>query len=58
MSREIKLDNEFYYEMEKFSLVAQGTLTGDYKIIEKDSFGYMIVMCNENGGKFIIKPQQ
>ena len=53
----ITLENEFYYEMKNFNLVAQGELTGDYQIIEEDSFGYMIVRCNEEGAYFIIKQQ-
>ncbi len=53
----ITLKNEFYYEMENFNLVAQGELTGDYQIVEEDSFGYMIVRCNEEGAHFIIKQQ-
>ena len=51
----ITLENEFYYEMEKFTLVAQGTLTGEFKVVEKDSFGYTIVLDLEDGMSYIIK---
>ena len=49
----ITLQNEFYYESENFTLVAQGQLTGTYKVIEKDSFGYTIV--EDEDGQYIIE---
>ena len=51
----IKLQNEFYYESENFTLVAQGELTGTYKVIEQDSFGYTIV--EDEDGQYIIEKQ-
>tara|TARA_R110002049_G_scaffold21986_1_gene79491 strand:- start:18 stop:179 length:162 start_codon:yes stop_codon:yes gene_type:complete len=51
----ITLENEFYYEMENFTLVAQGELSGEFKVIEQDSFGFMIVLDLEDGMSYIIK---
>ena len=47
----ITLKNEFYYEMQNFSLVAQGELTGDYKVVSTD-FDYTVVEDAE--GQYII----
>ena len=36
----ITLEDEFYYEMEHFTLVAKGSITGEFEVIEEDSFGH------------------
>ena len=51
----ITLENEFYYEMEHFTLVAKGTISGEFKVLEQDSFGHKIVLDLEDGMSYIIK---
>ncbi len=51
----ITLEDEFYYEMEQFTLVAKGSITGEFEVIEEDSFGHTIVLDQEDGMSYIIK---
>ena len=53
----ITLENEFYYEMKNFVLVAQGELSGEFKVMEEYTFGWMIVLDLEDGMSYIIKKQ-
>ena len=48
----ITLQNEFYYEMQNFTFVAKGELTGDYKVVSND-FKYTVI--EDEDAQYIIK---
>jgi hypothetical protein len=50
------LQNETYYEMENLTLVAQGELTGDYKIVWTN-FSLNHILIEDEDGQYIIKKQ-
>ena len=45
--------NETFYEMKNFTMVACGELTGDFNIVEKNSFGFTIIQ--DKDGIYAIK---
>tara|TARA_R100000951_G_C2512890_1_gene140975 strand:+ start:321 stop:473 length:153 start_codon:yes stop_codon:yes gene_type:complete len=47
----ITLQNETYYGIQNFSLVALGELTGDYKVVSND---FIYIVVEDKDGQYII----